>query len=53
MVARLEKQAKDHRITASQIKTVCNELGVGDRVDCPDSRTQRQRGDESEAGFTR
>jgi len=33
MVARLEKQAKDHRITASQIKTVCNELGLGDRVD--------------------
>jgi len=33
LVARLEKRAKDHRITASQIKTVCNELGLGDRVD--------------------
>ena len=33
LVERLEKQAKDYRITASQIKTVCNELGLGDRVD--------------------
>jgi len=33
LVARLKTQAKDHRITASQIKTVCNELGLGDRVD--------------------
>ena len=33
LVERLEKQAKDYRITASQIKTACNELGLGDRVD--------------------
>ena len=33
LVERLEKQAKDYRITASQIKLVCNELGLGDRVD--------------------
>jgi len=33
LVAQLEKQAKDYRITASQIKTACNELGLGDRVD--------------------
>jgi demethylmenaquinone methyltransferase/2-methoxy-6-polyprenyl-1,4-benzoquinol methylase len=33
LVARLKKQARDYRITAAQIKTVCNELGLGDRVD--------------------
>jgi len=33
LVERLEKQAKDYRITATQIKTVCNELGLGGRVD--------------------
>lgn len=33
LVERLEEQAKDYRITASQIKTVCNELGLEDRVD--------------------
>ena len=33
LVERLKKQAKDYRITASQIKTVCNELGLGDSVD--------------------
>ena len=29
----LGKQAKDNRITAAQIKMVCNELGLGDRLD--------------------
>ena len=33
LVEQLEKQAKEYRITASQIKTVCNELGLGNRVD--------------------
>jgi hypothetical protein len=33
LVEELGKQGKDSRITASQIKTVCNELGLGDRVD--------------------
>jgi len=33
LVERLEKQARDYRVTASQIKTVCNELSLGDRVD--------------------
>jgi len=33
MVERLGEQAKDYRITAAQIKMVCNELGLGDRVD--------------------
>jgi hypothetical protein len=33
LVERLEKQAKDYRITASQIKMACNELSLEDRVD--------------------
>ena len=33
LVERLEKQAKDYRITAVQIKEICNELDLGDRVD--------------------
>jgi len=33
MVERLGEQSKDYRITAAQIKIVCNELGLGDRVD--------------------
>jgi hypothetical protein len=33
LVEWLGKQAKDNRITAAQIKMVCNELGLGDRVD--------------------
>ena len=33
MVERLGEQAKDYRITAAQIKMVCNELGLGDRID--------------------
>ena len=33
LVEWLEEQAKDYRITAAQIKMVCNELGLGDRVD--------------------
>jgi len=33
LAERLWEQAKDYRITAAQIKMVCNELGLGDRVD--------------------
>ena len=33
LVEGLGEQGKDYRITASQIKTVCNELDLGDRVD--------------------
>ena len=33
LVEWLWEQAKDYRITAAQIKVVCNELGLGDRVD--------------------
>jgi len=33
LVERLEEQAGDYRITASQIKKICSELGLGDRVD--------------------
>jgi len=33
LVEWLEEQAKDYRITVAQIKTVCNEMGLGDRVD--------------------
>jgi len=33
LVEWLEGQAKDYRITAAQIKMVCNELGLGGRVD--------------------
>lgn len=32
LVKGLERQAKDGRITATQIKKVCGELGLGDRV---------------------
>jgi hypothetical protein len=33
LVERLEEQAKDYRVTASLIKKVCSELGLGNRVD--------------------
>jgi len=33
LVEWLGEQAKDYRITAAQIKMVCNELSLGDRVD--------------------
>jgi len=33
LVERLEEQAKDYRVTASQIKKICSDLGLGDRVD--------------------
>lgn len=33
LVERLEEQARNYRITASQIKKICSELGLGDRVD--------------------
>lgn len=33
LVERLEEQARDYRVTASQIKKICIELGLGDRVD--------------------
>ena len=33
LVEELGKQSRDYRVTASQIKTVCNELGLGDSVD--------------------
>jgi len=33
LVERLEEQARDYRVTASQIKKICSELGLGDRVD--------------------
>ena len=33
LVEELRKQSKDYRVTAVQIKEICNELGLGDRVD--------------------
>jgi hypothetical protein len=33
LVERLEEQARDYRVTASQIKKICSELALGDRVD--------------------
>ena len=33
LVERLEEEAQDHRVNAVQIKKVCNELGLDDRVD--------------------
>jgi len=33
LVERLEEQARDFRVTASQIEKICSELGLGDRVD--------------------
>jgi len=33
LVERLEEQARDYRVTASQIKKICSESGLGDRVD--------------------
>jgi hypothetical protein len=33
LVERLEEQAGDYRVTASQIKKICNDLDLGDRVD--------------------
>ncbi|MBW1717786.1 MAG: hypothetical protein JRJ77_18590, partial [Deltaproteobacteria bacterium] len=33
LVQELGEQAKDYRITAIQIKGICRELGLGDRVD--------------------
>jgi hypothetical protein len=33
LVQELGKQSKDYRITAVQIKEICNELDMGDRVD--------------------
>jgi hypothetical protein len=33
LVKRLEEQARDYRVTASQIKKICNDLDLGDRVD--------------------
>ena len=33
LVEELGKQSKDYRVTASQIKTACNELDLGDKVD--------------------
>jgi len=33
LVERLEEQARDYRITATQIKITCNELSLEDRVD--------------------
>ena len=33
LVERLEEQARDYRVTAVQIKEICGELGLGDRVD--------------------
>jgi len=33
LVGRLEEQARDYRVTASQIKKICSDLGLGDRVD--------------------
>lgn len=33
LVERLEEQARDYRVTASQIKKICRDLGLGDRVD--------------------
>jgi len=33
LVEQLEEQAGDYRVTASQIKKICNDLDLGDRVD--------------------
>lgn len=33
LVIQLEEQARDYKITATQIKTVCNKLSLEDRVD--------------------
>jgi hypothetical protein len=33
LVERLEEQAGDYRVTASQTKKICNDLDLGDRVD--------------------
>ena len=33
LVERLEEQTRDYRVTAVQIKEICSELGLGDRVD--------------------
>jgi len=33
LVERLEEQARDYRVTASQIKKICSELCLGDRID--------------------
>jgi hypothetical protein len=33
LVERLEEQAGDYRVTASQIKKICSDLDLGDRVD--------------------
>jgi len=33
LVERLEEQARDYRITAGQIKKICSDLDLGDRVD--------------------
>jgi hypothetical protein len=33
LVERLEEQARDYRITASQIKKICSDLDLGNRVD--------------------
>jgi hypothetical protein len=33
LVERLEEQARDYRVTAGQIKKICNDLDLGDRVD--------------------
>jgi hypothetical protein len=33
LVERLKEEARDYRISAIQIKKVCSELGLGDRVD--------------------
>jgi hypothetical protein len=33
LVEELGKRSKDYRVTAVQIKKICNELGMGDRVD--------------------
>ena len=33
LVEQLEEQAENHRITSSQIKKICSDLGLGDRVD--------------------
>jgi hypothetical protein len=33
LVERLEEQARDYRVTASQIKKICSDLDLGDKVD--------------------
>ena len=33
LVEQLEEQAENHRIAATNIKKICNDLGLGDRVD--------------------